>query len=116
MKNTQLIKLNRWGARIPAWRALNHVADIHSRSHAHMPGQRIYVHRADSAMLSLYAVLLIVLKKHGGDVPYHIREFHILMWDYKNGRYRRKILGANGRFIVVPAMWLIFTCTLRPRL
>ena len=62
-----------------------------------------------------YAYILIVLKKHDGDAPSNTREFHILMWDYKNGRYKRIISGTNGRFIV-PAMWWILTCMLRPRL
>ena len=40
--------------------------------------------------------LLTVLKRHDGDVPFSIREFHILMWDYKNGRFRRIICGKAG--------------------
>ena len=44
----------------------------------------------------MYDNLLVVLKKHDEDVPSNIREFHILMWEYKNGRFRRK----SGRFIV----------------
>ena len=56
-----------------------------------------------------------MLKRHDGDVPSNIREFHILMWDYKNGRFRRIICGTNGRFMV-PAMWWIITRMLRHRL
>ena len=33
-----------------------------------------------------YMKILIVLKEHDGDVQSHVREFHILMWEYMNGR------------------------------
>ena len=51
-------------------------------------------------------------QEHDGDVPSNIREFHILMWDNKNGRFRRIISGTNGRFIVLATCWII-TCMLR---
>ena len=56
-----------------------------------------------------------MLKKHDGDVRSHIKEFHVLMWDYKNGRFRRIIGGSYGSFSV-PAMWWVITCMLRPLL
>ena len=40
------------------------------------------------------------------------RDFHILMWDDMNGRFRRIVCGTKGRF-VVPATWWILTCMLR---
>ena len=53
-----------------------------------------------------------MLKKHDGDVPSNIREFYVLMWDSKNGRFRRIICGTNGRSFV-QAKWWIITCMLR---
>ena len=59
--------------------------------------------------------MIVLNKQDDGDAPSNVREFHMLMRDYKNGRFRRRICGANGRFIV-PAMWWILTCMLRHRL
>ena len=64
----------------------------------------------------LTAVLLLVTvdcaPEHDGDVPSNTRVFHILMWGYKNGRFRRIICRTNGRFIV-PAAWWTITRMLR---
>ena len=45
-------------------------------------------------------------QEHDGDVLSNIREFHILMWENKNGRFRRIICGINGRFIVPATCWI----------
>ena len=44
-------------------------------------------------------------QKHDGDVPSKIREFHSLVFYYKNRIFRQIVCGINERFVVLATCW-----------